>query len=270
MNIFQLRDRIIEKLKEKRDDFQTAFDREEEMLRVERIDNGKGLDIALSKAVDKAKKDDKFVDEVVYYIDETLERMKEGELTLDENAIYPVVRSTSFHKETKSGLPFITDDHTNETNIYYALDFEKSYRLIDEELLNSLGIDKAALKKLAWKNLEKLPISYKKDTIQENDFYFINHNDGYDATRILNDAFLGEMYHSMEGEMMVGLPHQDVLIIADVKNNVGYDVMAQMMMQYFAEGLTPITSLSFSYDGDKLQPVFILGKQQNNKRGREE
>ena len=58
--------------------------------------------------------------------------------------------------------------------------------------------------------------------------------------------------------MLVGLPHQDVLIIADCKNNVGYDIMAQMMMQYFTEGLTPITSLSFSYDGEKLQPVFIL------------
>ena len=39
--------------------------------------------------------------------------------------------------------------------------------------------------------------------------------------------------------------------------------MAQMMMQYFAEGLTPITSLSFSYRHKKLEPVFILGKAKN-------
>jgi uncharacterized protein YtpQ (UPF0354 family) len=270
MNIFQLKNRIIEKLNEKRNDFQTSFDREEEMLRVERNDNGKGLDIALSKAVDKVKKDENFIEEVVYYIDETLERMKEEEISLDASAVYPVIRSSSFHRKNKKGDAFVTDDHTNETRICYAVDFKNSYRLIDEPLLKTLGLDKEALRKLADENMKRLPVSYKKESIQENDFYFINHNDGYDATRILNTQLLDEMHDDFDGEMMVGLPHQDVLIIANVRNSVGYDIMAQMMMQYFAEGLTPITSLSFSYREKKLEPVFILGKQKNHKRGRDE
>ena len=129
----------------------------------------------------------------------------------------------------------------------------------------------ADIRTLADNNLKELKIEISRDTIQENDFYFVNHNDGYDASRILNEGFLDEMHGKCEGEMMVGLPHQDVLIIADVKNNVGYDIMAQMMMQYFAEGLTPITSLSFSYREKKLEPVFILGKQRNyNKRGNDD
>ena len=263
MNIYKLRDLIIERITEKRDDFSYKFDRENEALRVERNDNGKGITIALSKALNKAKNDDKIVDELVYYIDESLTRMGDEKIDAASAMIYPVVRATSFPDKSKAGEPFIVTPHTNETNIYYAVDFDKSYRLIDEPLLESLGMSEEDMKVLAANNLKNLPIEVKKQTVQENDCYFVNHNDGYDSSRILNTDFLHEMLGQAEGEMLVGLPHQDVLIIADCKNNVGYDIMAQMMMQYFTEGLTPITSLSFSYDGEKLQPVFILGKQKN-------
>lgn len=271
MNIYKLRDLIIERITTKRNDISHRFDRENEELRVERTDNGQGITIALSKALNKAKNDDKIIDELVYYIDESISRMGQEEIDAETAKIYPVVRATSFPDKSKAGNNFIITPHTNETNIYYAIDFDKSYRLIDEALLESLGISEDDMKVLAANNLNNLPINIKKQTIQDNEFYFINHNDGYDSSRILNTDFLHEMLGQTEGEMLVGLPHQDVLIIADCKNNVGYDVMAQMMMQYFAEGLTPITSLSFSYDGEKLQPVFILGKQRDhNKTNSEE
>lgn len=263
MNIYKFKNLIIEKLNEKNLEFNEKFDREEETLRVERTDNKKGITVALSKALTKAKNDDSLIDEIVYYIDESLRRMGEETIDPKEAMVYPVIRATSFPTETKDGKHFIVEEHTNETNIYYAIDFDKSYRLIDEGLLKDMSMSKEDMKVLANNNLKNLKIDLKKETIQENDFYFVNHNDGYDASRILNVDFLNDMLSQTEGEMLVGLPHQDVLIIADCKNNVGYDIMAQMMMQYFAEGLTPITSLSFSYDGDKLQPVFILGKQRN-------
>ncbi len=268
MNVFKLKDIIIERLEAKRDDFDFKFNRKDEALRIERKDNKKGVDIELAKAAQKAKNSDSFIDEILYYIDETLSRMADDPVDLDESMIYPVVRSTSFHEEAGEGNPFIMDDHTNETRVYYAMDLKNSYRLIDKKLAESFGMSHEDIRVLAYNNLDNLKIDYKKQTVQENDFYFVNHNDGYDASRILNEKFLNEMYDICEGEMMVGLPHQDVLIIADVKNQVGYDIMAQMMMQYFTEGLTPITSLSFSYKDKRLQPVFILGKQKNSKRGK--
>ena len=63
--------------------------------------------------------------------------------------------------------------------------------------------------------------------------------------------------------MAVAVPHQDVLIIADLRNEVGYDVLAQMTMSFFTNGLVPITALSFMYENGKLEPIFIMGK---NKR----
>lgn len=68
------------------------------------------------------------------------------------------------------------------------------------------------------------------------------------------------MAAQIEGDMTVSVPHQDVLIIGDIRNEVGYDVLAQMTMHFFSVGAVPITSLSFIYDEGNLEPIFILAK----------
>ena len=60
----------------------------------------------------------------------------------------------------------------------------------------------------------------------------------------------------------------DVLIIADIRNKTGYDVMAHLTMEFFTKGLVPITSLSFGYKQGHLEPIFILGKIINKKRSK--
>ena len=90
---------------------------------------------------------------------------------------------------------------------------------------------------------------------------------GYDASRILNTPLLNQFEEQCEGEMLVAIPHQDVLIIADIRNKTGYDVMAHLTMEFFTNGLVPITSLSFAYDKGHFEPIFILAK--NNKAKQE-
>lgn len=60
--------------------------------------------------------------------------------------------------------------------------------------------------------------------------------------------------------MTVSVPHQDVLIIGDIRNETGYDVLAQLTMSFFTNGRVPITALSFIYENKKLEPIFILAK----------
>lgn len=178
----------------------------------------------------------------------------------------PVVRATSFDKKTKEGHSFIYSEHTAETNIYYALDLGKSYRLIDESMLKTLNMTEQQIKEMSLFNVRKLKNKYSTDEVKGNIFYFINSNDGYDASRILNTSFLNEVQEQCEGEMLVAVPHQDVLIIADIRNKTGYDVMAHLTMEFFTKGLVPITSLSFGYDKGHLEPIFILGKNNKQKR----
>ncbi|WP_245243678.1 DUF1444 family protein, partial [Mesobacillus selenatarsenatis] len=162
--------------------------------------------------------------------------------------------------EAEEGVPFLYDDHTAETRIYYALDLGTTYRLIDSKLLKKEGWSADQVRETALFNVRSLSVKLKEDRVAENTFYFLNSNDGYDASRILNTSFLNEMKKRMKGTMAVAVPHQDVLIIADVENNTGYDILAQMTMSFFASGRVPITALSFLYEDGELEPVFILGK----------
>ena len=41
------------------------------------------------------------------------------------------------------------------------------------------------------------------------------------------------MQAQVEGDMTLSVPHQDVLIIGDIRNETGYDVLAQMTMHFF-------------------------------------
>ena len=270
MNVFQMRDLLKERLKSLDANFK--FDREDESLRIERKDNQKGLSVKILPIIAKYKNSgDKIVDEIVYYVTETIHAMQdESTKEISKIEILPVIRSTSFHKETKEGTPFIIDEHTAETNIYYALDLGNTYRLIDESMLEELNMSHNQIKEQALFNIKKRKTSYKSDEVQGNTFYFVNTNDGYDASRILNQSFLKDVYQNIEGEMLLATPHQDVLVICDIKNEIGYDVVAQMNMHFFQNGLVPITSLSFSYKPDEpLEPIFILGKNHSRKRNKE-
>lgn len=266
MNVFQMRDKLKARLIHLNVDFK--FDREEETLRIYRTNNHKGVTIKLNAIVAKYEEQkDKIIDEIVYYVEEAIAQMGDHSLEKMENIkIMPVVRATSFDKKTKEGHSFIYSEHTAETNIYYALDLGKSYRLIDESMLKTLNMTEQQIKEVSLFNVRKLKNKYSTDEVKGNIFYFINSNDGYDASRILNTSFLNEVQEQCEGEMLVAVPHQDVLIIADIRNKTGYDVMAHLTMEFFTKGLVPITSLSFGYDKGHLEPIFILGKNNKQKR----
>lgn len=249
-------------------DRNSSYNRDKDTFRVEWKDTKKGMSITLPNVVAKFnERGEDAIEELIEHVTEALRIMNEDhQLSGMEKNIYPVIRATSFPTETKSGNKIIYREHTAETRIYYALDLGKSYRLIDESLLEKEGFTLERIHEIAAFNLRSLKIDMKKDRVADNDYFFIAHQDGYDASRILNEAFLEEMKANCKGELAVAVPHQDVLIVADIQNKTGYDILAQMTMKFFAEGRIPITSLSFIYDDKKLEPVFILAKNRPEKK----
>src|SRR5699024_9660269 len=106
----------------------------------------------------------------------------------------------------------------------------------------------------------------KQDRVAGNDFYFVAKQDGYDASRILNEAFLEEMKANCRGELAVAVPHQDVLIVADIQNDAGYDILQDRTMKCFAEGRIPIISFSYIYENKQVEPIFIIAKKKSDKK----
>lgn len=250
------------------DQFSFHFDSETDDLRIEHKTLKQGMTIHLSDILAKYHTiKEKAIEEVVYTIEQTFEAMKKevNEGIFELANVYPIIRSTSFPLKSNEGSPFITTEHTAETRIYYALDLGNTYRIIDEKILEKLNVTETQIREAARFSVKKLPTTTKKDEVAGNIFYFLNENDGYDASRILNDSFLKEISTKIEGDMTVSVPHQDVLIIGDIRNEVGYDVLAQMTMHFFTVGMVPITSLSFIYEDGEFEPIFILAKNKANK-----
>ncbi|KEK24499.1 DUF1444 domain-containing protein [Bacillus gaemokensis] len=244
------------------------YDSEKDTLRIEQKDTKKGINVSLPGVVAKWEvKKETAIEEVAYYVEEALLAMHK-----EENSgakILPVIRSTSFPKQAEEGNPFFMTDHTAETRIYYALDSNKTYRLIDERLLQKIGLTEQQVREMALFNVRSLSYAFKQDEVAGNTFYFLNTNDGYDASRILNESLLQTMREKISGDMVVAVPHQDVLIVADIVNEIGYDIIAQMTMKFFAEGHVPITSLSFVYEDGGFEPIFILAKNRKQTNGKE-
>ncbi|MFJ7934790.1 DUF1444 family protein [Sporosarcina sp. NPDC096371] len=261
MNSEQLIDILKEHLPSEH--FQWRFDRKTDKVRLEHSILKKGMDISLPEILVKyEQKKLAAIEELVHIIGETFKAMEKEQTEgfVSSTAIYPVIRSTSFPKASAAGHKFLMKDHTAETRIYYALDLGTTYRLIDEGMIAAIGLSEAEIMESALFRVRSLPTAMKRDEVSDNIYYFINNNDGYDASRLLNSAFLKEMESKIEGHMTVSVPHQDVLIIGDIRNDTGYDVLAQMAMHFFTTGTVPITSLSFIYKDGKLEPIFIMAK----------
>lgn len=265
MTNIKLRDLLKERLKDPK--FHTSYNHKEKTFRVEWKDTKQGINVKLPNVVAKYnQRGEEVLTELEEHLKEALKIMNEDhQLKGKEKSIYPVIRSTSFPTKTNAGTKLITTDHTAETRIYYALDLGKSYRLIDEPLLEAENWSKEHVEEISSFNLRSLSNDYRVDTVRDNDFYFIATQDGYDASRILNEALLKEMKTNSKGELALSVPHQDVLIFADIQNDAGYDILAEMTMKFFAEGRIPITSLPFLYDGEELEPIFILTQKRPKK-----
>lgn len=264
MNNNQLRRKVEEAFQRNNWEIKTWKENEEVLV----INLGKSkrtFEVSIPKLQQRIAREGKEVNEV---IDELLEQantiyqslqiretinLREQELNL-----FPVIRSASFPTETPDGKSLLFHEHTAESKIFYALDLGKGYTLIDQQLLDGSGLTLQELREKALFNLRRLSHKAKQDEVAGNLYYFISPTDGYGASRILNQALLQEYAQKIIGDFCLAIPHQDVLILADIRNKIGYDVLGQMVMSFYRQGSVPITMLPFDYKEGQLEPIFIL------------
>ncbi|HHY20717.1 MAG TPA: DUF1444 family protein [Bacilli bacterium] len=263
MRMNDFKDMLIGRLNEP--NWLCTYDEKEKQLCVFHKEKKQGVTLKLEALFNKYKnKQETALEEAIYYVRTALEAMdKPLSLAGKEAKIYPIIRSTSFQTETKDGRKLLFDEHTAETRIYYALDLDDSFVLIDEELAEKDNFPLQKIREISRFNLRSLPQPLKKDVVAGNRFYFLHTNDGYDASRILDESLIEKMAKQAEGQLAVAVPHQDVLIFADLINENGYDVLAQVTFQFFGQGKTPITALPFMYDDSGLEPTFILARRKS-------
>lgn len=247
--------------------WKARWDGERDVLEIHHNDMDKPFAISLPRVLNRIRERKENPQHVVEdlirqaaIVAETARIRKQVALDGHDRNIFPVIRSASFPTETGDGKKLIHEPHTAETRIYYALDLGKSYTLIDGEMLDRSGWTEEELKEKALFNLRRLGGEAKRDDVAGNRFYFISPKDGYAASRILNQALLETFREKAEGNLCLAIPHQDVLVIADVCNDTGYDIIQQLALSFYRQGDMPITFLPFEYHHGQLEPIFILAR----------
>lgn len=260
MRLTEFKDLVITQLQDPR--WHCTYDEKGKKLHVFHKLRKQAVSLALESLFTKYRKGEKgALEDAIYYVKTALAAM-DTPLVLkgNEENIFPIIRSTSFETETKDGKKLLFDEHTAETRIYYALDLGNSFALIDDQLAEREEFSLQKIREISRFNVRSLSKPLKEDVVSGNRFYFLHTNDGYDASRILDESFIEKMAAQAEGQLAVAVPHQDVLIFADLVNDTGYDVLAQVTFKFFGEGKTPITALPFLYENKRLQPTFILAR----------
>jgi len=174
-----------------------------------------------------------------------------------ESRIYPVLQHASLLREN-SGR-WVSRPHTEETAILYALDHGEGYTLIEREALAEAGWSEEELHRHAMANLQGMPVPIKTQLVGPNRIFFISPRDGYAASRVLLTSMLEEMERSKTGDALgVAVPHQDVLIVADLHGETGATLLARLAQDFAAKGPVPICPLPFFWEKGELVPFLVV------------
>ncbi|RED36005.1 uncharacterized protein DUF1444 [Brevibacillus brevis] len=174
-----------------------------------------------------------------------------------EHNIYPVLRHASMI--SKYPERWVVKEHTADTYVLYALDQGEGYALIEKRMLQEAGWTSEQLHSYAMENLRKLPFSIKSQEVGGQRIHFISPTDGYAASRILLDSFLEEMDQKKQGDSLgVAIPHQDVLIVADMAGEAGAHLLARLTYDFASKGQVPISVLPFYWEEGELTPFLVV------------
>lgn len=180
------------------------------------------------------------------------------DLHKQQGQLYPILRSAAFAEGSGDGPRLVSREHTAESSVFYAIDFGDAYALVNETMLRDDQISADDIHNWALANLKKLSNEPKMDFVAGNQYYFFS-GDHYAASRILNRTLMRDMQKKIKGEMAAAIPHQDVLILADLHNEAGYNVLGQMAMSFYGKGDVPITPLPMAVEEQlDLTPMLIL------------
>jgi uncharacterized protein YtpQ (UPF0354 family) len=186
-----------------------------------------------------------------------MSEIKKQSLTGQEVNVYPVLRHSSLVK--KAPGKWVSKEHTADTVLLYALDLGEAYTLIERKMVEEAAWSDEKLHLLAMENLEKLPYSVKTQDVGGNRIHFISPADGYAASRILLDSLLHEFDKNKQGDSLgVAIPHQDVLIVADLVGDAGAHLLARLTYDFASKGQVPISVLPFFWENGELTPFLVV------------
>lgn len=192
--------------------------------------------------------------------------LDDRDLRNQEDHVYPVLRHVSFVENQPGSRKMVISLHTSESIVLYALDRGKGYILIDQAMLEEAGWSQQKLHEVSMANLRKLPFTVRTQVVAGNTIHFISPKDGYAASRVLMTELLDEYEQNKKGETLgVAIPHQDVLILVDIQDEAGMQLLSRLTYDFASKGDIPISPFPFLYENQSLESYIVV--QHSKKEG---
>ncbi len=181
-------------------------------------------------------------------------------LTGHESNVFPVIRHHSFVTE-RADKGLVSTPHTTETAVFYALDQPVGYLLINAAMVDEAGWTVEQLHTRALDNLEQQQYPVRSQQVGQTLVHFISPRDGYAASRILLPGLLERFDREKQGTRLgVAIPHQDVLILADIRDEPGAQLLSRLTYDFASKGDVPISPIPFFYEHGELEPYIVIAK----------
>ncbi|MCB0402143.1 MAG: DUF1444 family protein [Flavobacteriales bacterium] len=156
-------------------------------------------------------------------IDHIIELYSESQLEVYEylgvinpERIVPIIKDNAFLEEVKrlkntDSLDNVIETYNSELVIIYVEDTEKTVRHLSQKDFKELNISTDTLKEFALANLHDLLPEIEKHG--ETGYYMVTVGGTYESSLILADDIWTQENFPVQGEIIVGIPSRDLLIV---------------------------------------------------------
>ncbi|MBB1311893.1 DUF1444 family protein [Pseudoalteromonas sp. SR41-8] len=188
---------------------------------------------------------------------------------LNISQLRPVIKSQSYLDGVKSQLaaagvneiqlPYY-EKLTGELLVFYAIDSPDSLRFLTQQDFQSLAISSRNLRSKAIANLDKYLNTInakieKLDIGDHGDVYMLVADENYEATAILTPSFKKLLKQKIPGEVVIGIPSRNILLIASKSDNKAVMSVAGITYSQFPELAYAISPNIYTLKDDSWQQI---------------
>jgi len=181
-----------------------------------------------------------------HYVESTLEILTGSDSVPDKSSIMAVIKPADYIATIKgmASNPVYEPLLGKDLYVLYVMDLPNSVKVLDESSLEALGVERDELRALAVENLDR---TLPEPTItQERGIYIVSVDGMYEASLLIT-GFLDNADIPVTGDMVIGAPSRDMLLIADSSNQDALNILAGFTQSSYQQASYPVSGRLMKY-----------------------
>lgn len=184
-------------------------------------------------------------------------KLMEQEFAEIRERLYPMMMDPAQLQEKGQGQ-MLSGQIADLLYVIYAIEEPNDkVRYVAMQDLRDWGVSHSTVHVTALKNLDRLTKGKRVHKLAgpggERPMFIWNLQDGYDAARILLPKWLDDFAESVEGNLLVGVPHRNWLVAFGDEDPALVEMIQRRVAQEHREAGFPVSPYLYSWDGMTLE-----------------